>query len=175
MDLNPLIADWTGCTLCGLGDTRVKQVFYRGDVPADVMFIGLGPGKSENVVGKPFVGPSGVLLDIAIGDALDLLNNPKRSMHFTNVVCCRPCDSKLGPNRDPTLEEALMCSPRLMKQYEVVQPKRIIFLGRVTDHLCKHLFPDGRYLLHPAAVLRAGGMGSKPYIGYVRDLSSLLR
>lgn len=50
-----------GSELCG--KPKNKIVLARGQVPCDVLFIGEAPGASENIVGKPFVGPAGKLLD----------------------------------------------------------------------------------------------------------------
>ena len=51
------------CTRCGLCETRHNVVFGVGNVNADVMFVGEGPGEQEDLRGEPFVGPAGKLLD----------------------------------------------------------------------------------------------------------------
>jgi uracil-DNA glycosylase len=59
---------------CGADDccrrgTRV--VLFRGSVPCDVLVVGEAPGESENVLGRPFVGPAGQLMDKIMARALD--------------------------------------------------------------------------------------------------------
>lgn len=64
---------WKDCGGCSLCDRRTRVVLYRGKVPCDVLFVGEAPGESEDVVGVPFVGPAGKLLDSMIQDAFGRL------------------------------------------------------------------------------------------------------
>lgn len=60
------VQTWRGCTACSLSVQRSRVVLYRGQVPCDVLFVGEAPGESEDVVGTPFIGPAGKLLDAMI-------------------------------------------------------------------------------------------------------------
>ena len=86
----------SGCTLCGLHETRTNVVFGAGDAHADVMIVGEGPGQQEDEQGIPFVGRSGQLLDTLLGE----IGIERSDVYIANVVKCRP-----PRNRDPRPEE----------------------------------------------------------------------
>jgi uracil-DNA glycosylase len=45
---------WGGGCGSDYCSSAIKKTFYRGDIPADILFIGEAPGKSENIEGIPF-------------------------------------------------------------------------------------------------------------------------
>lgn len=151
------------------------QVRGKGFIPAEVLMIGEGPGTSEDALGIPFIGPSGRLLDEAIEEttAFGVVTIPR--YYITNVVQCRPCDSKDGPNRMPTREEMEKCFPNLQAILRRVKPMEIIFLGKVAEQFCKKTWPTAHALLHPAFVLRRGGKNTPTYFGFVRDLAEVFK
>lgn len=65
------VAKWKDCDKCPLHLTRTSIVLAKGNVPCDVMFIGEAPGRSEDMLGRPFVGPAGILLDQMIERAME--------------------------------------------------------------------------------------------------------
>ncbi len=109
-----------GCLACPLGPGRMKFVFGEGDPSARLMFVGEGPGRDEDLQGRPFVGKAGELLDKMIG-ALGL---KREDTYIANCVKCRPPD-----NRTPTPEEARACLGYLHRQIELIQPAVIVTLG----------------------------------------------
>ncbi len=109
-----------GCLKCALGPGRIHFVFGEGDPRAGLMFIGEGPGRDEDLQGRPFVGKAGELLDKMIG----ALGMTRAQAHIANVVKCRPPD-----NRTPMPEEAAACLGYLRRQIELIQPKVIVTLG----------------------------------------------
>ncbi|HZU52450.1 MAG TPA: uracil-DNA glycosylase [Holophagaceae bacterium] len=109
-----------GCLACALGPGRLNFVFGEGDPRAGLMFIGEGPGRDEDLQGRPFVGKAGELLDKMIS-AIGL---SRREVYIANVVKCRPPD-----NRTPFPEEAAACLGYLRRQIELIQPKVIVTLG----------------------------------------------
>jgi DNA polymerase len=109
------------CNLCTLSNSRKNVVFGEGDIEADIMFIGEGPGAVEDESGRPFVGKSGQLLTKIIETTLEL---KREDVYIANIVKCRP-----PLNRVPTKDEAQTCLPFLLKQIELVKPKIIITLG----------------------------------------------
>lgn len=109
-----------GCLACPLGPGRLKFVFGEGDPNARLMFVGEGPGRDEDLQGRPFVGKAGELLDKMIG-AIGL---KREETYIANVVKCRPPD-----NRTPTPEEARACLGYLHRQIELIQPAVIVTLG----------------------------------------------
>lgn len=110
------------CTKCILSRTRTNVVFGEGDINADLMIIGEGPGRKEDETGRPFVGRSGNLLT----KMLKAINIEREEVFIANIVKCRP-----PGNRDPLAEEVKSCIPYLHKQIEIIKPKIICALGRV--------------------------------------------
>lgn len=110
----------SGCLACPLGPGRIRFVFGEGNPRARMMFIGEGPGRDEDLQGRPFVGKAGELLDKMIG----ALGHKREDVYIANVVKCRPPD-----NRTPTSQEAQTCLRYLRKQIELVHPGVIVTLG----------------------------------------------
>ena len=77
---------WKGCERCSLYRGRRSVVLCRGKLPCDVLFVGEAPGVSEDVLGRPFVGPAGKLLDEIVERALD----GQYDYAITNLVACIP-------------------------------------------------------------------------------------
>lgn len=98
-----------------------QMVFGTGDPEAQIMFIGEAPGKKEAESGRPFIGPSGGVLD----ELLDSIGLQREEVYITNVVKDRPPD-----NRDPRQEEVKLYKPFLLRQIEIIQPQVIATLGR---------------------------------------------
>jgi len=114
------------CHLCELSKSRYKVVFGEGNPNADILFVGEGPGASEDSSGKPFVGRSGELLTKMIENVLHI---SRSDVYITNIVKCRPPN-----NATPTPIQAHTCQPYLMKQIELIKPKLIIALGATAYH-----------------------------------------
>lgn len=112
-----------GCLRCPLGHTRNKFVFGSGNPHADIMFIGEAPGADEDAQGMPFVGRAGKLLTKMI-EAIKLR---REDVYIGNILKCRP-----PANRDPKPEEKEKCEPILIRQIEIIRPKIICALGRVS-------------------------------------------
>ncbi len=118
----PLKAAVSGCTKCGLHQTRTQTVFGVGDENADWMLIGEAPGAEEDRLGDPFVGQAGKLLDNMLA-TIGL--SRRKNVYIANVLKCRP-----PGNRNPAPEEVAQCSPHLLQQIELVKPKLIVAMGR---------------------------------------------
>lgn len=119
--LNELEKMVKNCHLCELSKTRKHVVFGEGNPKAKLMFVGEGPGASEDEQGRPFVGRAGMLLTKMIENVLFI----KRSdVYIANIVKCRP-----PSNRTPLPTEALTCRPYLFKQIELIKPNIIVALG----------------------------------------------
>lgn len=122
LDWPALELEASGCTRCRLCEGRTKVVFGTGrrDRPL-VAFVGEGPGADEDRVGEPFVGKAGMLLTAAITKGMGLR---REDVYICNVVKCRP-----PQNRAPLPDEVESCSPFLLRQLELAQPKVIVTLG----------------------------------------------
>ncbi len=142
-----------------LKDTQL--VFGVGNPDADLMLIGEAPGAEEDRQGEPFVGAAGKLLN----DIIAAINFNREDVYIANILKHRPPN-----NRNPLPEERKRSLPFLLRQIDLIDPKLILTLGKVStqtllesnDSLGRmrgkfHEFRD-KYLLmatyHPAALLR---------------------
>lgn len=159
------------CTNCHLHRTRKNQVVGRGQIPADILFIGEAPGPSEDVIGEPFVGPSGRLLDLAIGDASNIANYLP-SYYITNTIQCIPLrdDGKFG---QPKAGEVESCMPNLLKIVEEVEAVRIVFIGDVARKYLAATLKGAYNIRHPAYLLRRGGTECPEYRRTIVDLAAI--
>lgn len=122
-DWNGLKAVCSGCTKCGLCETRHNVVFGIGREDADILLVGEGPGEQEDLKGEPFVGPAGKLLD----DMLSIIDLDRNTnCYIANIVKCRP-----PRNRDPLETEQDACIGYLRNQVALIKPKIIVCLGRI--------------------------------------------
>lgn len=155
-----LKSECLNCRRCPLCETRNNVVFGVGPENAEMLFIGEGPGEQEDLKGEPFVGRGGKLLD----DMLELIDLDRTKIYIANMVKCRP-----PKNRDPLETEQMACAEWLRRQIDLLQPKLIVCLGRISA--MKFIKPDFRItkehgqwfnvdgrrvmaLYHPAALLR---------------------
>ncbi len=157
-----------GCTLCPLASGRTTVVFGEGDPHARLMVVGEGPGREEDLQGRPFVGRSGQLLDKLLAEEAGL---ERRQVYIANVVKCRPPN-----NRDPLPGEIDACRPYLEAQIAIIDPVVIITLGNFASRTLldtsegitrlrgrSYPYPGGTTravvvpTFHPAAALRGGG------------------
>ncbi len=120
-DTLPRIREDIGdCTRCKLHKGRTKIVFGTGNPNADLMFVGEGPGRDEDLSGEPFVGRAGKLLT----DMIKAMGLQREDVYIANVVKCRPPENRL-----PEKDEITTCSPFLMRQIDAIKPKVICTLG----------------------------------------------
>lgn len=146
-----------------------QAVFGAGSAASRVMLIGEVPGDSEDLAGKPFVGPAGRLLD----EALALAQIPRDEVYVTNAVKHFKF-TRRGKRRihdKPTRYEIQACKPWLGAELEAVEPDIVVVMGAtaaqsllgpsfrvtkerghaLTTELARWTFAT----VHPAAVLRA--------------------
>jgi len=109
-----------GCRQCGLCEGRKNTVPGEGDPAARLMFVGEGPGATEDETGRPFVGAAGDLLTRMIGS----IGLAREAVYIANIVKCRP-----PQNRKPLPEEAAACLPYLHRQITLVKPRVLVALG----------------------------------------------
>ena len=148
------------CTKCPLSQTRTNVVFGAGNAEIKIMFIGEAPGRDEDLQGIPFVGRAGQLLTKIIST----MGYSRDDVYIANVLKCRPPE-----NRDPSQSEVEACSPYLLKQIEIIEPRVICALGLHAAHLLLnvrtpmnklrgniHFFRGTKVIptYHPAACLR---------------------
>ena len=122
MGWDELAAVVAACRQCRLCEARKQAVLGVGDVNADWLFVGEGPGAEEDQRGEPFVGQAGKLLDNMLA-AIGLKRG--QDVYIANAVKCRPPE-----NRTPTPEEGATCRPYLECQIDLLKPRLIVALGR---------------------------------------------
>jgi len=123
--LKDMQAEIRDCQRCRLSKGRRNVVFGEGNPDAELMFIGEGPGREEDLQARPFVGDAGKVLTSLINK----MGLKRENVYIANIVKCRP-----PSNRDPEEDEMASCSPFLEKQIEITGPKIIIALGRISAH-----------------------------------------
>jgi uracil-DNA glycosylase family 4 len=173
-----------GCVLCPLAGGRTTVVFGEGDPNAGLMVVGEGPGRDEDLQGRPFVGRSGQLLDKLLLEEAGL---ERAQVYIANVVKCRPPN-----NRDPLPEEISACRPYLEQQVELIHPSVVLTLGNFATKVLldtqagitklrgrTYPFPNHPATtivptFHPAAALRGGGeVVAKMRADFVRARAAL--
>ncbi len=172
--LAEIAAEVRACTRCRLAETRTRAVPGEGHPDTEVVFVGEGPGQTEDQQGRPFVGRAGELLVKLIGT----LGWRRQEVFITNIVKCRP-----PGNRDPEPDEIAACAPYLQRQLQVLDPAVVVTLGRFS---MGHFRPGERItqihgthapapaetgardalayaLFHPAAALRSTEVERQSY------------
>jgi len=168
MDFQEFLSQVKNCQKCQLSNSRTNVVPGEGNEKAEILFIGEGPGKNEDIQGRPFVGAAGKFLT----EMLEMVGIKREEIYIANVIKCRP-----PGNRDPLPNEVEACWPWLDIQLNLIKPKIIVLLGR---HSAARFIPNihissehgqpfrkeisgiGKILLypcyHPAAALYNGGL-----------------
>jgi uracil-DNA glycosylase family 4 len=163
---------WNSCQRCRIGSWAFRHVYGNGAVPAKYLFIGEGPGVSEDVLGEPFVGKSGKLFRTILKE----LGFKDSQMFITNLVSCRPCDGPGKPNRAPDQLEINNCSRRLQEIMLHVKPKIIVAVGNVAMvNLENYSQFHIRKIYHPAFILRNGGKNGPEFDAWVDSIRQLKR
>jgi DNA polymerase len=164
------------CHGCDLYRNATQAVFGELDAGSkstqtrvDLMLIGEQPGDQEDKQGRPFVGPSGKLLDQCLEEA----GIDRKSVYVTNTVKHFKWEprGKLRIHKKPGMPEINACRPWLEAELETVRPKLIVCLGavaaqsllgskfKITESHGKLQQMEGLppiiATLHPSAILRA--------------------
>jgi len=105
---------------CDLKKSATNIVFGDGNINAQLMIVGEGPGANEDALGKPFIGRAGKLLD----KMLAAIKLDRTKVYITNVVNYRPPE-----NRKPTDIEITRYFPFLESHIEIINPKILLLLG----------------------------------------------
>jgi uracil-DNA glycosylase len=147
-----------------------------GNADADILFVGEAPGFHEDKQGEPFVGAAGQLLTKVLGEVLGL---DRADVYICNILKCRP-----PGNRDPQEDEIESCTPWLIEQVSLIQPRIIVTLGNfatkfvlqtqqgITRMRGRAYAWHGRTVIptfHPAAILHGGGEKSRQFAELQED------
>jgi DNA polymerase len=158
-------------------------------IQSGIMFVGEGPGKTEQEGGVPFSGPAGNVLDAVLGR----LGLERSRVYVSNVVKCRACEN--DKDRAPSPEEVKSCSDWLRREIELLKPRVVVPLGQTAfnrvvarpvsggiSNFAGQVYGGERIaslegvtiipLVHPAATLY--GFEKKKYLAHVELLKELL-
>src|SRR5699024_297469 len=132
-----------------------------GKLHTYLMLIGVAPEAEEDRQGETFVGRAGQLLNIILAS----INFSRDDVYIANILKHRP-----PKNRNPKPEERKRSLPFLLRQMDLIDPKLILCLGRVSANTLLdnnkslgsmreqfHSYRDNYELMatyHPAALLR---------------------
>jgi probable DNA metabolism protein len=162
-----LLTEAKACRLCSLGDCATQTVFGEGPTQARAIFVGEQPGDQEDLQGRPFVGPAGVLLRSALREA----GFSERECYLTNAVK----HFKFVPrgkrriHKTPGAREIDHCRWWLDRELALVRSPLVVTLGasalrtvagpsaRLADMRGRPIALGARMLLptiHPAYLLR---------------------
>jgi len=158
-----------GCKACDLWKTGTQTVFGEGASHARVMFVGEQPGDKEDLLGHPFVGPAGKVLD----KALEATGISRRDVYVTNAVKHFKWEprGKRRIHKKPNTIEIVACRPWLDAEIAVVHPEVIVCLGATAAQALlgrnfKVSVDRGKFVqsplapyvlatVHPSSILRA--------------------
>ncbi len=188
-DLQKLRAAAQACRGCDLYRRATQAVFGEGAANAKLMLVGEQPGDEEDMAGRPFVGPSGRMLDKALAE----IGIERSTIYITNAVKHFKCtvQGKRRLHLAPTLPEIAACAPWLKTEIHIIKPKVIVCLGVTALHALvsrsatlrdmrgKWLKGEhGEYITatyHPAAILRAKYFQQNLYGDFVSDLREAIK
>jgi len=111
---------WKDCKRCDLHENRSRVVLGKGPKKAQIFLIGQAPGKTEDKLGKPFVGLMGKILR----EMMEAIGMSPDRIYISNSAACYP-----PADRMPNVTEVKACFPRLRMEIELVKPKWIIYCG----------------------------------------------
>ena len=187
--LDSLRREAASCRACPLRKNATQTVFGEGPADAEIVFVGEQPGDKEDLQGRPFVGPAGLLLDRALAEAgLD-----RRRVYLTNAVKHFKFEprGKRRLHKRPNASEIKICRRWLSEEIELIHPRLIVALGATAvQGLVERAIPvqsnRGKVMdvgnglrvfitIHPSALLRLQGDEERrsAYAGFVNDLRAI--
>ena len=185
----PLRSEAAGCRACPLYAPATQTVFGEGPAPAPLMLVGEQPGDQEDLAGRPFVGPAGMLLDRALRDAgLD-----RRAIYVTNAIKHFKfvLRGKRRLHQKPNTMEIDVCRSWLQREIGLVQPQTVVALGATAARalsgrelrigvsrgrrLTLQNGLDFRVTVHPSYLLRLPNEAARAaeYRAFVADLEQV--
>jgi uracil-DNA glycosylase len=189
--LDSLHREAASCRGCPLWKNATRTVFGEGPPDAEIMLVGEQPGDREDIEGRPFVGPAGLLLDRALSEA----GVDRGRVYVTNAVKHFKFEprGKRRLHKRPNASEIKICRQWLLDEIEAVGPRLIVALGvTAAQSLAGRAIPiqsnrgavldlaNGLRVLvtiHPSALLRLQDEEDKRsgYASFVNDLRSIER
>jgi uracil-DNA glycosylase len=187
--LDSLRSEAAACRACPLWENATQTVFGEGPPDAEIMLVGEQPGDKEDLAGRPFVGPAGLLLDRALAEA----GVDRARVYVTNAVKHFKFEprGKRRLHKRPNASEIKICRRWLVDEIEAIRPRLIVALGATAAQgLAGRAIPVGAnrgavldianglrvfVTIHPSALLRLQDEEEKRlgYASFVDDLRSV--
>jgi probable DNA metabolism protein len=175
-----------GCTACPLYKHATQTVFGEGSPHAKLVLLGEQPGDSEDLAGRPFLGPAGQLLDRALAEA----GIDRKEAYVTNSVKHFKWEpsGKRRLHKKPSPREIAACRPWLEAEMRLISPQVLVCLGSTAAQTVlgpevRVLRDRGQFVLsdfspqtfitvHPSSLLRAPDEETRQrdYAHFVADL-----
>jgi len=172
-----VIDEWEKCERCPLHIHATNHVVYeeceeaRDKKSIDVLFIGEAPGVSEDLTGRPFIGPAGKVLRSMINDL-----GFGFTYGITNTVACMPrAEWPSTKFRAPSILEIDRCRKRVEELIDLRDPLVIVLLGKVARESYFDVGVPTISIYHPSYILRNGGVSSEIYQNQLTFLSQSLK
>jgi len=184
-DLSHLRAEAASCRRCPLWRNATQTVFGEGPATAAMMLVGEQPGDKEDLAGRPFVGPAGILLDQALQEA----GIDRAKIYVTNAVKHFKNEprGKRRLHKKPDADEIEACRWWLDRESALVRPRLTVALGvTAAGALMRRPVTIGRMrgqaiesesgrlwiTVHPSYLLRLPDEASRQreFVRFVKDL-----
>jgi DNA polymerase len=177
------------CQRCPLYEPATQTVFGEGPAHARVVFVGEQPGDQEDIIGRPFVGPAGQIMDRAMEEA----GIDRRTIYITNAVKHFKFQprGKRRIHQTPEAPEIQACRFWLDVELVRMRPKLLVAMGgtaarailgrqvTITRERGRPIEgPDGQAVfvtVHPSFLLRVPDEDAKAreYRAFVADLQKV--
>jgi len=115
------------CCACPLWKNATQTVFGEGPQAARAMLVGEQPGDREDLAGKPFVGPAGLMLDRALEES----GIDRKKVYVTNAVKHFKflARGKIRLHQKPTTSEIKACRPWYERELASIKPDLVVAMG----------------------------------------------
>jgi probable DNA metabolism protein len=188
-DVDAIARGVKSCRHCELWQPATQAVPGEGAPEARIMLVGEQPGDREDLGGRPFVGPAGILLDRALRE----LGIERNELYLTNAVKHFHFEQrgKVRLHKNPLKHHVDSCAHWLRLEIERIRPRIIVCLGATAASAVLgrgfrlmhergrwHVLDDGTRAMatvHPAWILRIGDAAAREqaYVAWVQDLAAL--
>ncbi len=156
---------WSNCTRCKYSEVRNKIVLGKGKLPCDILFVGEAPGDSEDMLGAPFVGQAGKLLDEIVTESGASIFR----RFYSNLLGCIPKNAETREKENMEHACIMECKSRLEEIIVMAAPKLIVTCGKEPAEYLDQTWRDAFKakdipqvgIQHPASIIRAPFVGRR--------------